>query len=61
PTDSTARFASALTVDDFLKEIHIVEMDQEALFGVADPLITIAEAENLNAHAASVRLRIGKK
>ena len=61
PTDSTARFASALTVDDFLKEIHIVEMDQEALSGVADTLTTIAEAENLNAHALSVRLRIEKK
>ena len=61
PTDSTARFASALTIDDFLKEIHVVEMDQEALSGVADTLTTIAEAENLNAHALSVRLRIEKK
>ncbi|HJM28296.1 MAG: histidinol dehydrogenase [Acidimicrobiales bacterium] len=58
PTDSTARFASALTVDDFLKDIHIVEMDQEALTGVADTITTIAEAESLNAHALSVRLRI---
>jgi len=44
-----------------LKEIHVVEMDQEALSGVADTLTTIAEAENLNAHALSVRLRIEKK
>ena len=61
PTDGTARFASALTVDDFVKDIHIVEMNKDSLSGIAETLTTIAEAENLNAHAQSVYLRLGKE
>ena len=61
PTDGTARFASALTVDDFVKDIHIVEMNKDSLSGIAETLTTIAEAESLNAHAQSVYLRLGKE
>ena len=61
PTDGTARFASALTVDDFIKDIHIVEMNKDSLSGIAETLTTIAEAESLNAHAQSVYLRLGKE
>tara|TARA_Y100000748_G_C15454426_1_gene472295 strand:- start:512 stop:1387 length:876 start_codon:yes stop_codon:yes gene_type:complete len=61
PTDGTARFASALTVDDFVKDIHIVEMNKDSLSGIAETLTTIAEAESLNAHAQSVYLRLRKE
>ncbi|MFL2992395.1 MAG: histidinol dehydrogenase [Acidimicrobiales bacterium] len=61
PTDGTARFASALTVDDFIKDIHIVEMNKDSLSGIAETLTTIAEAESLNAHAQSVYLRLRKE
>jgi len=57
PTYGSARFASALRVDDFLKEIHVISLDQTALAKVAPHVAAIAEAERLAAHAASVKLR----
>jgi histidinol dehydrogenase len=59
PTYGAARFASALRVDDFLKEIHVVSLDRAALDRVAPHVAAIAEAEGLAAHAQSVRLRTG--
>jgi histidinol dehydrogenase len=59
PTDGTARFASALTVDDFVKHVHVVGLDADALAGVAPHVVALAEAEGLPAHADSVRLRTG--
>lgn len=57
PTNGTARFAGALTVDDFCKDIHVVTLDQAAIDEVADAVAAIADAEGLVAHAESVRLR----
>lgn len=58
PTNGTARFAGALTVADFCKDIHVVTLDQEAIDDVAGAVATIADAEGLSAHAESVRMRI---
>src|SRR5437763_434988 len=60
PTFGTARFSSALRVDDFLKLIHVVSVSEEALARVAPDVAALAEAEGLPAHAESVRLR-GRK
>jgi histidinol dehydrogenase len=57
PTGMRARFASALTSNDFLKSISIVEYDQEMLAASADDIIRLAEIEGLDAHADSVRIR----
>jgi histidinol dehydrogenase len=57
PTDRTARFASGLRVDDFMKQIHVVSLDRPALAKVAPHIVAIAEAEGLAAHADSVRIR----
>ncbi|MBV8560687.1 MAG: histidinol dehydrogenase, partial [Acidimicrobiia bacterium] len=57
PTFGTARFASALRVDDFLKWIHVVSLDKDALARVGPHVAALAEAEGLPAHAESVRLR----
>ena len=57
PTFGTARFSSALRVDDFLKLIHVVSVSEEALARVAPDVAALAEAEGLPAHAESVRLR----
>lgn len=57
PTDGSARFASALTVSDFIKDIHVIAMDESALRKAASTIRTIAEAEGLEAHAESIRLR----
>jgi histidinol dehydrogenase len=57
PTNRTARFASALRVDDFVRHIHAVTVTKPALEALGPALITLAEAEGLPAHAESVRMR----
>jgi histidinol dehydrogenase len=59
PTFGSARFASALRVDDFVKHIHVVDLDRDALVDVGPHVAALAEAEGLAAHALSVRLRVG--
>jgi histidinol dehydrogenase len=58
PTDRTARFASALGVEDFRTRIHAVSLDARTLEGLAPTVRTLAEAEGLTAHGESIRLRI---
>jgi len=57
PTGMRAKFASALTSNDFLKSISVIEYDQEMLAASADDIIRLAEVEGLDAHARSVRIR----
>ena len=59
PTYGTARFSSALTVDDFLKHHHVITVDRSVHEpgGLADAVATLADAEGLDAHAESIRLR----
>ncbi len=57
PTNGTARFAGALTVDDFCKDMHVITLDQAGVDGVADVVATLADAEGLAAHGQSVRMR----
>jgi histidinol dehydrogenase len=57
PTNGSARFASALRVDDFLKHVHVVSVEAEALARLAPYVTALAEAEGLPAHAESVRVR----
>jgi histidinol dehydrogenase len=57
PTARTARFASALSVDDFRTHIHVVSVDAQGLARLAPHVIAVAEAEGLPAHAQSVRMR----
>jgi len=57
PTYGSARFAGALRVDDFLKHVHVVSLDEAALARLAPHVTALAEAEGLAAHADSVRLR----
>ncbi|MEO0492031.1 MAG: histidinol dehydrogenase [Actinomycetota bacterium] len=59
PTNGTARFASALTVHDFMKDVHVVFVEQEGLEAMGDAVEALAGAEGLDAHAASIRLRRG--
>lgn len=57
PTFGSARFGSALTTDDFVKQVHIVTVDRAGFDAVADAVVTLAEAESFAAHAESIRLR----
>jgi histidinol dehydrogenase len=60
PTGRTARFASGLSVFDFLKRTTWVSADAEALAQVGPAAIALAEAEGLQAHARSIALRMGQ-
>jgi histidinol dehydrogenase len=57
PTARSARFGSALRVEDFCKYVHVVDLDKPALDALAPHVAAIAEAEGLAAHADSVRWR----
>ena len=57
PTGTRAKFASALTSNDFLKSISIVEYDADMLASSTDDIVRLAEVEGLGAHAKSVRIR----
>jgi histidinol dehydrogenase len=57
PTGSRARFSSALTSNDFVKSISLIEYSAEQLAAAADDIIRLAETEGLDAHARSVKLR----
>ncbi|SFP36776.1 histidinol dehydrogenase [Geodermatophilus dictyosporus] len=57
PTSGCARHSSGLSVQSFLRGIHVVEYDEQALAEVAGHVDALAHAEDLPAHAAAVRLR----
>jgi histidinol dehydrogenase len=57
PTAGTARFASALRVADFQREIHVVSADAAALAQVGPAAVLLADTEGLHAHADALRRR----
>jgi histidinol dehydrogenase len=57
PTGGCARHSSGLSVQSFLRGVHVVEYDREALAEVAGHIDALAGAEDLPAHAAAVRAR----
>jgi histidinol dehydrogenase len=57
PTFGSARFASALTVDDFVKHVHVVSVDANGFERVAPHVEVLADLEGFDAHAQSIRLR----
>ncbi len=57
PTNGTARFFSALSVDDFIKKSSVIYYSKEALKKVHKDIITFANAEQLTAHANSIAVR----
>jgi histidinol dehydrogenase len=60
PTGRTARFASGLSVFEFLKRTTWIEADRDALAAVGPAAIALAEAEGLHAHARSLSLRLAE-
>ena len=57
PTGAAARYQSALRVADFQKHVHVVTLDRAALDRVGPFATIIPDAEGLDAHAQSIRLR----
>jgi histidinol dehydrogenase len=57
PTGGCARHAGGLSVQTFLRGIHLVEYTAEALREVADQVVTLATAEDLPAHGQAITAR----
>jgi len=57
PTNTTARFSSGISVYEFLKRSSVVRYLPQGLAADANAIISMANAEGLDAHAASVRVR----
>jgi histidinol dehydrogenase len=58
PTGGTAHHASGLSVQSFLKGVHLVEYSAGALAEVAPHVLALADAEDLPAHGAAVAARL---
>jgi histidinol dehydrogenase len=58
PTAGTARFTSALSVDNFIKKTSLIHYSREAFQKEAPDVIQLAGIEGLEAHAYSVKIRL---
>ena len=58
PTGGTAAHCSGLSVQTFLRGIHVVDYDRAALADVADHVVALALAEDLPGHAAAITIRL---
>lgn len=58
PTSGTARYASPLNVDDFVKKTSVVSFTREALCKVVDAIQILAQVEGLEAHRQAVEWRL---
>jgi histidinol dehydrogenase len=58
PTGGSARFASGLSIYDFLKRTSLLGLSPAAMRRLGPPTAVLADAEGLPAHALSARLRL---
>ena len=58
PTGRRARFSSGLSVLDFMKRTSFIALDAQSIKAIGPAAATLADAEGLPAHAASVRKRL---
>jgi len=61
PTGGTARWASGLTANDFLRSGSVISFDQSAMEQVAADVRTMSDKEGLTAHRKSVEMRVGRE
>lgn len=61
PTGGCACHSSGLSVQSFLRGIHVVDYTRDALADVAHHVVALAEAEDLPAHGAAIKARFGWK
>jgi histidinol dehydrogenase len=59
PTAGSARHSAGLSVHSFLRGIHVIDYDREALAAVALHVVALGSAEDLIAHTDAVRIRVG--
>lgn len=58
PTNGTARFASPVDVDDFIKKSSLIYYSREALLANGRTIIELARREGLDGHARAIELRL---
>jgi histidinol dehydrogenase len=58
PTAGTARYASALSVDNFIKKTSLIHYNRSAFMAEAPDVLRLANIEGLGAHAHSVKIRL---
>lgn len=61
PTAGTARFSSALSVDNFIKKTSLIRYTEAAFQKEAELVAVLADVEGLSAHAAAVRRRLPQR
>lgn len=57
PTNGWAHSFSGVNIDSFMRKITYQELSREGLDGIASTIVTMAEAEGLDAHAMAVKIR----
>jgi len=60
PTGGASRFASPLSVYDFIKMPSTIQISQKGFRALSDQVMNMAESEGLQAHALSVKVRLDK-
>jgi len=60
PTGGTARFASGLCTNDFLRRTSVIHYTEEGIRAAADDVRILADTEGLTAHRASVDIRVAE-
>ena len=61
PTSGSARFSSGLSVYDFLKRYSVIKMTKSGIERLGLSVINLAEYENLEGHANSIKIRLKNK
>ena len=61
PTSGSARFSSGLSVYDFLKRHSVIKMTKTGIERLGTSVINLAEYENLEGHANSIKIRLQKR
>ena len=61
PTSGSARFSSGLSVYDFLKRHSVIKMSKSGIERLGTSVINLAEYENLEGHANSIKIRLLKR
>ena len=61
PTSGSARFSSGLSIFDFLKRYSVIKMSKSGIERLGTSVINLAEYENLEGHANSIKIRLKKE
>ncbi|MCC2685629.1 MAG: hisD, partial [Paenibacillaceae bacterium] len=61
PTNGSARFASPLGVDDFIKKSSVIYYSKQALLENGSQVVTLAKHEGFDGHAAAIQVRLDKE